>query len=236
MTRDRMTTTIRICAVLAWAGLAILLTACPAADDNTPPDLQALEVQEVVRGGVVEVGVEATDDTPDALTFTSVSSDAAVVSDADMTFVGSGSTRTLYIATDPLVTGTTTITVAVTDEEGLGDDEAFQLIVRMPFQTKPSKLVADDGAPHDGFGLSVAIEGPYALVGASFDSHEDAHTLEGSVYVHEREGSSWRQVQKSTAGDAEPGAMFGQSVAISGDYAVVGAPGAVSEGAHAGAG
>ena len=79
------------------------------------------------------------------------------------------------------------------------------------------KLTAADGTAWDEFGASVAISGDYAIVGALGD--EDG----GSAYIFERSGSGWSQVLKLTASDRASGDYFGASVAISGDYAIVGA-------------
>jgi hypothetical protein len=80
------------------------------------------------------------------------------------------------------------------------------------------KLTADDGAPGDQFGFSVAIDGDYAIVGADAD---DFGT--GSAYIFFWNGVGWEQQQKLTASDGAPGDQFGYSVAIAGEYAIVGA-------------
>ena len=46
----------------------------------------------------------------------------------------------------------------------------------------------------------------------------------GSAYIFECEGESWTQRAKLTALDAAYDDYFGTSVAIDGDYAIVGAP------------
>jgi hypothetical protein len=69
----------------------------------------------------------------------------------------------------------------------------------------------------------VAISGDTAVVGAYGDA--DAGSNSGSAYVFVRTagGSAWAQQHKLTAADAAAGDVFGYSVAISGDTAVVGA-------------
>jgi hypothetical protein len=81
---------------------------------------------------------------------------------------------------------------------------------------------ASDAAASDTFGFSVAIDGDYAIVGAYFN--DDDGTDSGSAYVFERTGSTWAEQTKLTASDATASDWFGSSVAISGDYAIVGAP------------
>jgi hypothetical protein len=84
-----------------------------------------------------------------------------------------------------------------------------------------AKLTASDGAAGDYFGWSVSISGDYAVVGASFDDDKGASS--GSAYIFKRDGTTWSQQAKLTASDGAAGDMFGCSVSISGDYAVVGA-------------
>ncbi|MCD4829204.1 MAG: T9SS type A sorting domain-containing protein [Candidatus Cloacimonetes bacterium] len=87
--------------------------------------------------------------------------------------------------------------------------------------TQQAKLTADDGADEDLFGYSVSISGDYAVVGASCD--DDNGNLSGSAYMFHRSGTVWSQQAKLTADDGAIGDLFGHTVSISGDYAVVGA-------------
>jgi hypothetical protein len=89
--------------------------------------------------------------------------------------------------------------------------------------TQQSKLMANDEAVSDFFGCSVGIDGEYAIVGAS--GYEDYGEQSGKAYIFKREGSNWIQQAKLTPSDSIPNNRFGYSVAISGDYAVVGALG-----------
>ena len=95
--------------------------------------------------------------------------------------------------------------------------------------TQVQKIVAGDRATNDSFGYSVSISGGYAIVGANGED-EDAsggNTLNsaGSAYIFKTSdaGNSWTQVQKIVAGDRAVNDIFGASVSISGDYAIVGA-------------
>jgi hypothetical protein len=85
-----------------------------------------------------------------------------------------------------------------------------------------AKLTAADAAAVDNFGISVAISGDTAVVGAYLDS-TPAGSNAGSAYVFVRSAGTWAQQQKLTAADAADGDSFGVSVAVSGDTAVVGA-------------
>jgi hypothetical protein len=86
------------------------------------------------------------------------------------------------------------------------------------------KLLASDGGDGDFFGVSVSISGDYAIIGAFGDD------LRGSAYVFVRSGSSWLQEAKLVASDSSMDDMFGYSVSISGDYAIIGAFGDDSRG------
>lgn len=85
------------------------------------------------------------------------------------------------------------------------------------------RLTASDKGVSDYFGTSVWIAGDYAIVGAPFD--DDNGQDSGSAYIFERstEDGSWSQVKKLVASDGAAGDHFGNSVSISGNYAVVGA-------------
>jgi ELWxxDGT repeat protein len=83
-------------------------------------------------------------------------------------------------------------------------------------------VTASDGATNDYFGCSVAISGDYAIVGAY--AADGAEADSGAAYVYHWNGVTWGEEQKITASDATLGDVLGQTVAISGSYAVVGAP------------
>jgi len=88
--------------------------------------------------------------------------------------------------------------------------------------TEQAKIYASDGAAYDRFGWSVAISGDYVVVGAYGD--DDAGGSSGSAYIFKHDGTAWTEQAKITASDGAAGDLFGYSVAISGDHAVVGAP------------
>jgi hypothetical protein len=80
------------------------------------------------------------------------------------------------------------------------------------------KLTPSDGAPPTFFGFSVAISGNTAVGGAWMKDG-----LKGAAYVYSRTGSNWTQTIKLSASDGTPPDEFGYSVAIDGDYIIVGA-------------
>lgn len=85
-----------------------------------------------------------------------------------------------------------------------------------------AELHAGDGDAADLFGCSVAISGSMVLVGASDD--ETYGPYSGSAYVFHRDGTAWPQMAKLTASDGRSGSGFGMAVALSDEYAVIGAP------------
>ncbi len=89
-------------------------------------------------------------------------------------------------------------------------------------------LTASDAADNDSFGNSVAIDGDTALVGAP-DADPGELEYAGKAYVFSQtEGgvTNWGQVKILTASDAAESDYyyFGESVAIDGDTALIGAP------------
>ena len=87
--------------------------------------------------------------------------------------------------------------------------------------SQQAKLKAGDATAGDRFGASVAISGDSVVVGAFAD--DDGGLNSGSAYVFSRNGTTWSQETKLTAGDAAEIDHFGNSVAISGDSVVVSA-------------
>lgn len=82
----------------------------------------------------------------------------------------------------------------------------------------PTKLTASDGMPDDNFGNSVALSGDTAVIGAW------NNTGKGAAYVFTRSNGNWTQeVKLSLGSNGVTNDQFGNSVAISGNTAVVGA-------------
>ncbi len=84
-----------------------------------------------------------------------------------------------------------------------------------------TKLLAPDGTQGDQFGLSVAISGNLAIIGAPDDS--DIRSRAGAVYIYDFADPSNFNATKITAFDGKRDSRFGYSVAIDGQFAVVGA-------------
>ena len=90
--------------------------------------------------------------------------------------------------------------------------------------TKGAKFTAPDGAADDEFGISVAINVDTVVVGAH--NHDANSTSDaGAAYVFTRDSNSgkWGQPLKLTASNGHADDGFGNSVAVDGNTAVVGA-------------
>ena len=87
-----------------------------------------------------------------------------------------------------------------------------------------AKLTASDAETNDHFGNSISISGDYIIIGAS--QKDNSGNRQGAAYIYARDyggADNWGEVMKLIASDAEDEDLFGNSVSISGDYAVVGA-------------
>ena len=90
--------------------------------------------------------------------------------------------------------------------------------------TEGAKFTAPDGAANDEFGVSVAIDVDAVVVGAHL--HDvGANANAGAAYVFTRDSNSgkWGQPLKLTASNGHADDGFGNSVAVDGNTAVVGA-------------
>ncbi len=94
-------------------------------------------------------------------------------------------------------------------------------------------IQACDIQAYGKFGVSVAIDGDTAIVGAP--SEGTGGTDAGAAYIFKRSGLSWIEQAKILASDKQAGDLFGVSVAIDGDKIIVGAPNEDTGGTDAGA-
>ena len=78
-----------------------------------------------------------------------------------------------------------------------------------------AQLLAGDGGPIDELGLSVAVSGTTALIGAR--GHQG---FTGAAYVFENESAGWVETQKLEIAGGELGDQFGFAVALRGDTAL----------------
>lgn len=87
------------------------------------------------------------------------------------------------------------------------------------------KITATDGQTEDNFGVSVDLDGPYAVVGANRD--DDKGNESGSAYMfYKNQGGvvdSWNQYTKIVDANGKKGEHFGYAVSIDGDHIAIGA-------------
>ncbi len=83
-----------------------------------------------------------------------------------------------------------------------------------------TKLVASDGRPDDMFGTDVSISDTTAILGAPYDNN-----YRGSAYIYTWNGDEWMEEAKIAVTDNISADVFGTSVCISGNTAIIGAPG-----------
>lgn len=86
-------------------------------------------------------------------------------------------------------------------------------------------VTASDSEPEADFGFSVAVSGDRILVGSP-GKNDGVGIRTGAAYVFRFDGTGWVQEAKLTAFDRALGHRFGSSVALQGNYALVGATGA----------
>ncbi|MCK4872138.1 MAG: FG-GAP repeat protein [Phycisphaerales bacterium] len=116
------------------------------------------------------------------------------------------------------ISGATAIVGAAFDDDN-GDDSGSAYVFDTATGQQLFKLLPSDGAELDVFGLSVAISGATAIVGAYED--DDNGGASGSAYIFDT--ATGQQIAKLLPDDGAAGDRFGDSVAISGATAIVGA-------------
>ncbi len=88
--------------------------------------------------------------------------------------------------------------------------------------TAYNPVFASDGAAMDGFGTDADIHENFAIIGAK-DATVDGKFAQGCAYIFHFDGQKWVEMQKITASDGIASDEFGNSVAIFGNWAIVGA-------------
>jgi hypothetical protein len=87
------------------------------------------------------------------------------------------------------------------------------------------KLVQADAEPKDVFGAAVSVSGTTILVGAAKDDDgnpTDPNWDSGSAYFYEKFSAEWEPMQKVTASNTAFDDLFGISVAVHNELAVIG--------------
>ncbi len=116
------------------------------------------------------------------------------------------------------ISGNTAIVGARRNDDA-GDNSGSAYVFDTTTGQELFKLTASDQALGDEFGISVAISGNTAIVGAFGD--DDAGANSGSAYIFDT--TTGQELFKITPTNNTPGARFGWHVAISGTTAIIGA-------------
>lgn len=113
-----------------------------------------------------------------------------------------------------------TLLAGAHDDDSAGNERgaAYVFVRSGTSWTQEAELFASDGANHDAFGFSVAVQGDVAYVGAVVS---EAST--GSCYRFARTGTVWTETNKVLPGDATFPSFFSASIDFDGGWLAVGA-------------
>ncbi len=160
----------------------------------------------------------------------------ATAADADATVTVQGQPIESGRPSPPIVLdlGSNAITVVVTASFGRQRTYVVEVERRTELVGSATYVKASNTGSNDRFGHAVAVSGDTLVVGAVQEdsgatgidgNREDEGAMDGgAVYVFVRIGSAWRQQAYLKASNTRANDRFGESVAISGDTIVVGAP------------
>src|SRR6266404_4711663 len=122
------------------------------------------------------------------------------------------------LADNTLLVGAFTATVGGVASQGA----AYLFNASNGTWNESQKLTASDGGLFDNFGASVALDGSTLVVGAN-GATVGGNAAQGAVYVFTESNGTWSQTQKLTASDGAANDSFGESVALEGSTALIGA-------------
>ena len=114
--------------------------------------------------------------------------------------------------------GTTALAGAPGQRGGMGAVYAYTL--NASGLTLQTILTAPNKQAGDGFGATLAFDGATLAVGAP-----QAANGQGAVYIYTYKAGAWTFQTELTAGDGQPGDLFGEAISLSGSQILVGAPG-----------
>src|SRR5712675_148552 len=124
----------------------------------------------------------------------------------------------VVLADNTLLVGAFTATVGGNASQGA----AYVFTESNGTWSESQKLTASDGGLFDNFGASVALDGSTLVVGAN-GATVGGNAAQGAVYVFTESNGTWSQTQKLTASDGAANDSFGESVALDGSTALIGA-------------
>ncbi len=190
------------------------------ADDGASGDLFGQSV--AISGNTAIVGADREDDNGHA-SGSAYLFDITTGQQIFKLLAGDGDAEDLF-GFSVAISGSTAI-VGAKDDDDNGTDSGSAYLFDAVSGRQIAKLLPDDGAAFDHFGVSVAISGSTAIVGAKDD--DDNGLESGSAYLFDI--ATGRQIAKLRPDGGETFDLFGHSVAISGlpgkEIAIVGAIG-----------
>lgn len=119
------------------------------------------------------------------------------------------------------ISGNVAVVTADSKNTDTGTAYLFDVTTGMEQGSPLAPSVVEAGAL---FGLSCDIEGNFVIIGAPAEDLGVADSDRGAAYVFD--ATTGMELFRLTAPDGADGDFFGDSVSVSGNYAVVGAPGA----------
>ncbi len=127
-----------------------------------------------------------------------------------------------FFAAAVAVSGDTAVVGALYDNHGGFESGSAYVFERVNGQWQQmQKLSPADGLDSDQFGHAVGVYGDQILIGAP--RHDVLQiTNAGAVYVFEREGNAWNQVDKLTASQPGHQFFFGHALSVNGQRALIG--------------
>ena len=132
------------------------------------------------------------------------------------------------------ISAETSIIGAYGDDDAAPEGGSAYVFVRSGTDwIQQAKLIGNDTASLDHFGATVALDRNTAIIGAHGRDQNGIDS--GAAYIFVRSGTVWIQQAKLAPTDGLEGDRFGFSAAISGDTAIIGAPGHDAIGIDAGA-
>ena len=127
-----------------------------------------------------------------------------------------------YFGTEVSASGNRAVAGALRDDH-VAIDAGSAYVFEVPSGTELHKLTASDAEEDDWFGNSVSICPSYVLVGAYKKDESSSKYDSGAAYLYD--AATGLEVRKLTASDAGRQDQFGYAVAVTDQYAAVGAAG-----------
>jgi hypothetical protein len=159
---------------------------------------------------------------------------------ASNTYAGNAFGSAVAISGDTIIVGareessdSTGVNGDQTNNGALDSGAAYVFVREGATWSQQAYLKASNTEPSDLFGVSVAVDGDLAVVGATQedsaatgidgDGSNNGAGASGAGYVYGRQGTSWSLLAYLKASNTETGDRYGVSVAVSGNTVVVGA-------------